>query len=101
MAKIIGMQKKPDTTELTLELDDIELKSLNLNNPVMVLSQDRLDLKATTHQVPSKSGKSTYILVPASLKKKSKSIPLKEKQQFKCGLIETAEGGYLVYQYDK
>jgi hypothetical protein len=101
MANIVGMRKKTEGTELTLELNDIEMRNLDLNNPVIILSKSKLNLRAATHKVPSKSGKSVYILLPAGLKKISESIPLKEKQEFSCGSIETAEGGYIIYQYEK
>lgn len=99
MANIIGMQKKAETTELTLEVGNNEMRDLDMNNPLIILSKSKLGLKATTHKVPSKSGKSVYVLLPVGLKKIS-NIHFDEKKEFKCGIVETAEGGYIIYQYD-
>ena len=78
MAKIVGMEKQTDCAKITLEVSDAEMRNLDLNNPVLVFSKSKLDLKATTHKVPSQSGSSLYILLPAALKKLSKKVPLKE-----------------------
>jgi hypothetical protein len=100
MAKIVGMEKQADGAKITLDVSDAEMRNLDLNNPVLVFSKNKLDLKATTHKVPSQSGSSLYVLLPAGLKKSSKKVPLKEKQQFKCGVVETVEGGYILYGWE-
>jgi len=101
MAKIIGMEKQIDSSKITLELTDGEMNNLDLNDPVIVFNKKKLELKSTTHKVANQGGSySVYALLPSGLKKLSKKIPLKEKQQFKCGLIETAEGGYIIFQYE-
>ena len=100
MAKIVAMEMNAGSTNITLQLSDTELKNLDLNNQVVVFSKNKLDFKANTHKVPSKSGKSFYLLMPSGLRKQSEKLPLKEKQKFACGLLESAEGGYVIYHWE-
>ena len=100
MAKIIGMDKQTECTKLTLEVPDAEMKNIDLNNPIIIFSKSKLELKATTHKVPSQSGSSLYVLLPSALKKLSEKLLLKEKQQFRCGVVESVEGGYILYSWE-
>ena len=101
MATIIGMEKTGKKAKLILDLSEEELKNLDMNNPVVMCSKSKLDLTASTHKVPNDKGsQSIYVLLPAGLKKYSSKIPLKGKQKFSCGLVETAEGGYIIFHWE-
>lgn len=102
MARIVGFEKEADTAKITLEVNDIEIRNIDLNEPIMLFSKKNLGLRSTTHKVSSQQGfSSTYALLPNGLKKLTDKLNLDVKQEFDCGIVEAAEGGYIILHYSK
>lgn len=102
MAKVVSINNGPDTSLVTLELSEAELKNIETREPVLLFGQNKFMYDTTTRVITGgKGGKSDYFLIPTALKKQFKITNFKDSHKYKCSFIETADSRYMIVKWDK